>query len=98
MAITYTQKASLGVQIKGRKYCRNAVTPSIPLDQPGRLRISHLQALLSLSHTTVYQRIAHGVLPEPDGWDLPGQPKGKRGRPFWFTETIRPFVQPQGHS
>lgn len=72
----------------GRNHVRAAVAPKIPLDKPGRLRISELQALFSISHTTVYERMRTGDLPPPDGWDLANRPKGRRGRPFWKTETI----------
>lgn len=72
---------------------RRAVAPIIALDQPGRLRLSNLQALFAVSHTTIYQRIRSGLLPQPDGWDLPGRPKGERGRPYWKTETIKALLE-----
>lgn len=72
---------------------RRAVAPIIALDQPGKLRLSNLQALFGVSHTTIYQRIRSGLLPQPDGWDLPGRPKGERGRPYWKTETIKALLE-----
>ena len=70
---------------------RCAVVPLMPLDQPGRLRVAHLQALYGISHTTVYKRIKEGLIPPPDGWDMPNRPIGKQGRPYWNTATLRPF-------
>ena len=75
------------------RHTRKPVLPTIPLDQPGRLRIAHLQALFGISHTTVYKRIEQKVSPEPDGWDLKNRPKGKQGRPYWKTATIRPLLE-----
>lgn len=76
-----------------RNHARPAKPPIISLEQPGRLRVAHLQALLSISHTTIYQRIKTGLLPKPDGWDLPDRPEGKQGRPYWKTSTIRSFLE-----
>jgi hypothetical protein len=53
----------------------------LSLDQPGRLRVGHLQTLYSISHTTLYQRLAIGAIPKPDGYD--------GARPYWNTATIR---------
>lgn len=49
-------------------------------------------ALLSISHQTVYKRIHDGGIPKPDGYDLMHLVSGPQGRPYWFTETIRPLV------
>jgi hypothetical protein len=67
-----------------------AKAPIISLDQPGRLRVAHLLAILSISHSTLYAglRAKPGETttryPKPDGWD------GKL--PFWTTATIRAFL------
>lgn len=76
-----------------RKHTRRPIAPLISLTQPGRLRISNLQALLSLSHTTIYRRMEQGLIPPPDGWDMPSRPKGRQGRPYWFTSTIRRLLE-----
>lgn len=78
---------------KASRHARKAVAPVIPLDQPGRLRIAHLQYLFSISHATVYKRIEQKAIPEPDGYDLKNRPKGKQGRPYWKTATIRPLLE-----
>lgn len=57
------------------------------INQPGRLRVGHLQTLLSTSHSGIYAKIKKGLIPPPDGRN------GKR--PYWFTETIRPLVTKQ---
>jgi predicted DNA-binding transcriptional regulator AlpA len=54
--------------------------PVIALDQPGRLRVSHVMALLGIGRATLYERIAAKRLPAPDGHD---------GRPYWNTSSIR---------
>ncbi len=53
--------------------------PRISLDQPGRLRIKHLLALLAISKSTFYARRAAGTLPPADGND---------GMPFYTTVTV----------
>lgn len=58
--------------------------PSLRLDQPGRLRVCHLLALLGVSHSTLYAGIKTGRYPAPDGHD------GKL--PFWNTATIRALL------
>ena len=82
MAIIYTKK---------KKKPASGHAKPLPfigdINQPGRLRVGHLQTLLSLSHSGVYARIEKGEVPKPDGKD------GKR--PYWFTETIRPLVTKQ---
>lgn len=77
-----------------RNHSRPPKVPIIPLEKPGRLRVAHLQALFSISHSTVYERVNDGRLPKPDGWDLPGKPKGKRGKPYWNNATIYPLLVP----
>lgn len=62
-----------------------AQAPIISLDQPGRLRVGHLMALLSLSHSALYVRLGNRV-PKPDGRDP---------RPYWNTGTIKLFLQGQ---
>jgi hypothetical protein len=78
-----------------RKKNRQGKPPKISLDQPGRLHLDNLQSVFDISHTTVYKRIEQGILPAPDGYDMPNRPKGKRGRPYWFTSTIRPYLGPE---
>src|SRR5438128_2230031 len=58
----------------------------IDLNQPGRLRVGHVMALLAISHATLYARLKTGAgnVPPPDGHD------GKR--PFWKTSTIKAFL------
>jgi hypothetical protein len=61
-----------------------AKAPTISLDQPGRLRVAHLMALLSISHSSLYERLRTHVVPKPDGHDP---------RPYWKTETVRLLLQ-----
>lgn len=78
---------------KGSKHARLAVEPPFSLDQPGRLRVCHLMWLFSISHTTLYQRIEEELIPPPDGYDMPNRPKGRQGRPYWLTSTVRPLLE-----
>ena len=58
--------------------------PTIDMEQPGRLRVANLLALLSVSHSTFYNGLKTGRYPQPDGHD------GKF--PYWRTDTIRAFL------
>lgn len=62
-----------------------AQPPIINLDQPGRLRVAHVMALLGVSHSTLYAGISSGRYPPPDGRD------GKL--PFWKTATVKAFLE-----
>lgn len=92
-----SQQALVSIASAPRKHARPASTPKISLYQPGRLRVSDLQALFSISHTTVYKRIAEGLIPPPNGWDMPNRPKGRQGRPYWITATIRPLLEAESN-
>lgn len=59
--------------------------PAISLDQPGRLRVSNLLAILNISHSTLYAGLKSGRYPSPDGQD--------GSFPFWRTSTIRVFLE-----
>lgn len=62
-----------------------ARAPLISLDQPGRLRVAHLLAILGISHSTLYAGLKTGRYPQPDGRD------GKL--PYWRTTgTIKAFL------
>lgn len=94
MAVTL--RNAVTAQLKPtKKSAVKAVVPLVPLTQPGRLRVGNLKALFNCSHTTIYQWIKDGEIPKPDGYDYPGRPIGKQGRPYWFNETILPMVQKQ---
>jgi predicted DNA-binding transcriptional regulator AlpA len=54
--------------------------PQIDIRTPGRLRTAHVLAILSISHSTLYNRLRGGTVPPPDGRD--------GGQNFWRTETI----------
>lgn len=58
--------------------------PLISLNALGRLRVSNVMAVLSISHSTLYAGIQSGRYPQPDGRD------GKF--PYWRTHTIRDFL------
>ncbi len=59
-------------------------TPEISLNEPGRLRVAHLQALLGgISHSAFYARLRDDRVPPPDGRDP---------RPYWRTETVKQFL------
>jgi len=61
-----------------------ASAPAISLDQPGRLRVTHMLALLAVSHASFYNGLKDGKYPKPDGND---------GRPFWKTQTAKAFLE-----
>jgi predicted DNA-binding transcriptional regulator AlpA len=58
--------------------------PEINLEQPGRLRVAHLLALLGISHSTFYAGVKSGRYPGPDGKD--------GTIPYWNTVTIREYL------
>lgn len=58
--------------------------PVISLDQPGRLRVAHVLAILGVSHSTFYAGKQVGRYPGPDGRD--------GAIPFWKTSTIRDYL------
>lgn len=53
--------------------------PIVPLDQPGRLRVSNMMAILGVSHSTFVQGVKSGRYPPPDGRD--------GSFPFWYNST-----------
>lgn len=55
--------------------------PQIDINQPGRLRTSHVLALCGISHSTLYARMQAEKFPRPDGKD--------GGLLYWNTATIR---------
>ena len=62
-----------------------AKAPLISLNQPGRLRVAHVMSVLGVGHSTLYAGIRVNRYPQPDGHD---------GRiPYWFTETVRQYLQ-----
>jgi|JI6StandDraft_1071083.scaffolds.fasta_scaffold78913_2 hypothetical protein len=56
---------------------------NLRLDTPGRVRVGHMMTLLSVSHSTLYERIKSGAIPKPDGKD---------GRPYWHTSTVQTLL------
>lgn len=82
-----------GALKKLSKHARPAVPPPLPLDQPWRVRVKHMQAIYSVSHTTLYDRIKKGLIPPADGYDLPNRPKGKQGQRYWESATINAHVK-----
>lgn len=58
--------------------------PLIGLDQPGRLYVGNLMAIYGVSHSALYERLADGRLPRPDGRD------GRR--PYWLTTSVRNHI------
>ena len=59
--------------------------PELSLNEPGRLRVAHMQALLGgISHTAFYSRRDAGRVPPYDGND---------GRPYWKTSTVKAFLE-----
>ena len=84
MSITRYQ---MGVPVLPKKQ-RGHTTPKAPLislNQPGRLRVANLLAILGVSHTTFYARLAEHAYPQPDGYD------GKF--PYWKTSSIAVFLE-----
>lgn len=85
MGISFTNGAGQQNKPKARRKARSTlpVAPAVPLDQPGRLRVCNLMAVLGLSRASVYARMGDGRLPAPDGHD---------GRPYWNTSTVRAYL------
>jgi predicted DNA-binding transcriptional regulator AlpA len=73
------------VQEGGKRCCHSKPLPiqNLDLNQPGRLRVGHLMTLFSVSHSSIYKRLADGRIPPPDGRDP---------RLYWLTSTIRDAV------
>ena len=67
------------------KFSNSARAPLMNLQEHGRLNVNNLMFLFQCSRQTIYARIADGRLPKPDGVD------GRR--PYWLTQTIRPFFE-----
>jgi hypothetical protein len=95
MGVIFIGNASvpkLPKQPKQKKHLRKAAALPVSLDEPGKLRICHLQELFGVSHVTIYKRISRGELPPADSYDRPNYPLGRQGRPYWLTETMRPYA------
>lgn len=90
------KSAALEVQRPARVRSKGHVAPqapSIDIRFPGRLRTSHVLALLGISHSTLYTRIQAGSIPAADGRDGPLSADGsRRGRLYWNTATIRSLL------
>ena len=67
-----------------------AALPTISLTEPGRLKVKHLMALFSIGHSTLYAGMKRKKYPKPDGYD--------GASPYWNTETICKFLNPQHHA
>ncbi|WP_343618684.1 hypothetical protein [Ralstonia sp.] len=88
MAITIskkTQYAATPIGVSTNSGRIRASAPNISLDQPGRLRVANVMALLGVSHATLYKGMKAGRYPLPDGHD--------GVRPYWKTATIREFLR-----
>lgn len=84
--ITTTSNLLVGQLITSKKQ-RGHVMPRMPiidLNQPGRLRTCHVQALCGISHSTLYARMNAEVFPKPDGKD--------GGLNYWNTGTIKAYL------
>ena len=68
-----------------RGHSKSLSVATIDLDKPGRLRAGHLLTLFSVSHSTLYNRINAGLIPQADGAD--------GARPFWNTSTIKAALE-----
>jgi predicted DNA-binding transcriptional regulator AlpA len=71
-SIITTTSNLLVCQLTTSKKQRGHVMPRMPiidLNQPGRLRTCHAQALCGISHSTLYARMNAGAFPKPDGKD-----------------------------
>lgn len=55
------------------------------LDQPGRLYVNNLLAMLDISDTEFYRQLNAKKIPAPDG--------RLRNHPFWYTDTIRQLLE-----
>lgn len=71
---------------KRNNHSRALDIQGIDLDTNQRLLMGHVLSFMKTSDSTLARWIDEGKFPEPDG---------KQGRrPFWFSATIRPHVQP----
>ncbi|MDB0573091.1 hypothetical protein LBW59_20255 [Ralstonia solanacearum] len=88
MTATITKKnpdSAMPVGVSTNTGRTQARVPDISLDQPGRLRVANVMALLGVSHATLYKGMKAGRYPLPDGHD--------GARPYWKTVTIREFLK-----
>lgn len=86
-----TTKARQAKKSKARKSGHTKPkAPIVPLDQPGRLRVSNMMAILGVGHSTFVQGVKKGRYPPPDGRD--------GSFPFWYNSTGRKCVagNPEG--
>lgn len=71
---------------KRNNHSRALDIQGIDLATDQRLLLGHVLSFMKTTDTTLSRWIDEGKFPEPDG---------KQGRrPFWFSATIRPHVQP----
>ena len=90
MALTIVRVAANHLEKKKRCGHTKAAVPTIPLDQPGRLRNAHLMCIFGVSHSTLCKGRKTGRYPHEDGRD--------GNMPFWNTETILNFLQAKNQS
>lgn len=82
--IRLSSKVNIETKRKKSGHTR-ARRPEISLEEPGRLRVAHLLALLGISHSTLYAGLKSGRYPPFDGRD--------GGIPYWRTSTVRTFLE-----
>ena len=85
-----THQTSTAAQPKRQRTHTQARAPVIPIDQPGRLRVANIMALLGISRATLYS----GLKPKPgETTTRYPQPDGHDGKfPYWKTSTIKAFL------
>lgn len=86
MALTFITRASSAYPNSPSSPAKRGHSKPLPvnaieLDKPGRLRAGHLMTLFSVSHSTLYNHMHSGLIPQADGTD--------GIRPFWNTSTIK---------
>lgn len=69
---------------KRQTHTRARPLTGIDMSSSVRLRVGHMLTLFSISHSTLYTRMAAGQIPKPDGRD------GKR--PYWSAAKVQVFL------
>ncbi|MBI3374986.1 MAG: hypothetical protein HY017_24960 [Betaproteobacteria bacterium] len=88
MALTINGSSALPIRAPKKKKVGHTdpQVPKFSFDEPGhKVRIANFQSLMGgISHSAFMKRRKRNLIPEPDGRDR---------RPFWWSETVKAFIQ-----
>lgn len=89
-SMSTTQQTSITATPKRQRGHTQPRAPIVSLDQPGRLRVANVIALLGISHSSLYA----GLRPKPgETTTRYPKPDGRDGGfPYWKTATILAFL------